>query len=90
MEILSIKDLTFSYPNKENFALQNVNLSINSGDFVVVCGQSGSGKTTLLSIIAGFKHYTEGKVKIFGQEMNNDNILEIRRKIQRLEKEMYK
>jgi energy-coupling factor transporter ATP-binding protein EcfA2 len=51
VEILSIKDLTFSYPNKENFALQNVNLSINSGDFVVVCGQSGSGKTTLLRML---------------------------------------
>lgn len=51
MEILSIKDLTFSYPNKENFALQNVNLFINSGDFVVVCGQSGSGKTTLLRML---------------------------------------
>lgn len=51
MEILSIKNLTFSYPNKENFALQNVNLSINSGDFVVVCGQSGSGKTTLLRML---------------------------------------
>lgn len=51
MEILSIKDLTFSYPNKENFALQNVNLPINSGDFVVVCGQSGSGKTTLLRML---------------------------------------
>lgn len=51
MEILSIKDLTFSYPNKENFALQNVNLSINRGDFVVVCGQSGSGKTTLLRML---------------------------------------
>lgn len=51
MEILSIKDLTFSYPNNENFALQNVNLSINSGDFVVVCGQSGSGKTTLLRML---------------------------------------
>lgn len=51
MEILSIKDLTFSYPNKENFALQNVNLSISSGDFVVVCGQSGSGKTTLLRML---------------------------------------
>lgn len=51
MEILSIKDLTFSYPNKENFALENVNLSINSGDFVVVCGQSGSGKTTLLRML---------------------------------------
>lgn len=51
MEILSIKDLTFSYPNKENFALQNVNLSINNGDFVVVCGQSGSGKTTLLRML---------------------------------------
>lgn len=63
MEILSIKDLTFSYPNKENFALQNVNLSINSGDFVVVCGQSGSGKTTLLRMLKKRNCTTWGKAR---------------------------
>lgn len=38
-------------------------------------------KTTLLSIIAGYKHFTSGKVKLFGEEYTNDNILDIRGKI---------
>ena len=63
------------------YLLHDINWQVKPGERWVVFGMNGSGKTTLLSIIAGFKHYTEGKVKIFGQEMNNDNILDIRRKI---------
>ncbi len=48
MEILTIKDLTFSYPNAETPAVDGVSLSVRSGEFLVLCGQSGCGKTTLL------------------------------------------
>lgn len=51
MEIINIKDLSFTYPNSEEKALNNVSLSINDGDFIVVCGESGCGKTTLLKLI---------------------------------------
>lgn len=51
MEIINIKDLSFAYPNSEEKALNNVSLSINDGDFIVVCGESGCGKTTLLKLI---------------------------------------
>lgn len=51
MEILNIKNLGFKYPNEENFALNNVSLSVNKGDFVLLCGASGSGKTTLLRLL---------------------------------------
>ena len=44
-----IENLTFAYPVRENApTLQNVNLHIGRGEYVVVCGKSGSGKTTLL------------------------------------------
>jgi len=48
MEVYSVKDLTFTYPEKNIPALHNLSFSIQSGQFVVLCGLSGSGKTTLL------------------------------------------
>lgn len=45
---IEIKNLTFSYPEREKNALENVNLKINDGEFVVICGKSGCGKSTLL------------------------------------------
>lgn len=43
-----IKDLTFRYPNSARPSLDGVELTIEKGEYIVLCGQSGSGKTTLL------------------------------------------
>ena len=48
MEIFKIRDLIFKYPLKDTPALRGVNLSINQGEFIVICGKSGCGKSTLL------------------------------------------
>ena len=48
MEILSVDGLKFSYPNQLKKALNNINFSIDEGDFVLICGESGCGKSTLL------------------------------------------
>lgn len=48
MEQIKIENLSFKYPLCEDFALNNVSLKINKGDFILICGESGSGKTTLL------------------------------------------
>lgn len=51
MEILHIRNLNFSYPNSDKKALSNVSMTVNEGDFILICGASGSGKTTLLKLI---------------------------------------
>ncbi len=49
MEHYQITNLTFSYPTTKNkHSLENINLSVEKGEYVVLCGASGSGKTTLL------------------------------------------
>ncbi|MBR6512077.1 MAG: ATP-binding cassette domain-containing protein, partial [Clostridia bacterium] len=49
MADFEIKDLSFSYAvNPDKKVLDNVNLTIERGQYITVCGKSGSGKTTLL------------------------------------------
>ncbi|TFF92331.1 ABC transporter ATP-binding protein [Candidatus Thorarchaeota archaeon] len=54
----------YSLGNREIRALQNVNLAVEPGDYVVVRGPSGSGKTTLLNIIGCIDYATSGRVLV--------------------------
>ncbi len=72
MEKIKIENLTFTYPNETTPALDNVNLSIMSGEFVCICGKSGCGKSTLLRqikpVLAPFGEKT-GAVYFDGQDV---------------------
>ncbi|NLL62725.1 MAG: energy-coupling factor ABC transporter ATP-binding protein [Ruminococcaceae bacterium] len=48
MEMIKLKNLSFSYPETEKKALNNINFTVDRSEFVVICGKSGCGKTTLL------------------------------------------
>ena len=48
MAHFKIENLTFSYPTAKKNSLQDISLSIEKGEYAVLCGKSGSGKTTLL------------------------------------------
>ncbi len=48
-------------------ALQNINHTINQGEFVTILGPSGCGKSTLLRIIAGLENITSGEVRLNGE-----------------------
>ncbi len=52
-------------------ALQNLNLEVRVGEFVVIQGPSGSGKTTLLNLIGGIDAATSGRVLILGVPIND-------------------
>ena len=51
MEILTLKNLSFLYPESERKAIENISLSVREGEFIVICGRSGCGKTTLLRLL---------------------------------------
>ena len=45
---LAVRNLTFTYPQRQQPVLRDISLTVNAGEFVVLCGPSGCGKTTLL------------------------------------------
>ena len=51
MESFKVENLSFTYPNREEKALENINFTVNRGEFVLLCGKSGCGKTTLLRLL---------------------------------------
>ena len=73
MEILKIENVKKEYANgdKKLYALDDVSLAINQGEFVAIIGPSGSGKSTLLHIIGGIDKPTSGKVLINGADISS-------------------
>lgn len=70
MKILEGKNLVRHYNTGVLVkALDDVSISVNRGEFVVVIGTSGSGKTTLLQLIGGLDRPTSGKVYIDGEDI---------------------
>jgi len=61
---------TFKLGNDEVTVLNNINLTIQPGEFVSIMGPSGSGKSTLLYLIGGLDKPTSGSIKINGQELS--------------------
>jgi ABC-type lipoprotein export system ATPase subunit len=61
----------FSTENGEVRAVDNVDLAVKQGEFVLILGRSGSGKSTLLAMLAGLIRPTAGTVKIHGNEIEN-------------------
>lgn len=64
---LNLFNVTIQYRADSVPVLDNVSLSLNANDIVVVLGPSGSGKTTLLNLIAGFIKPVQGRITLNGQ-----------------------
>ncbi len=71
MTVLQTKDLKKYYGAGDTLvkALDGVDLSVESGEFVAIVGTSGSGKSTLLHMLGGLDRPTSGSVTVDGQEI---------------------
>lgn len=63
------------------FLINHITWDIQKGDRWVVFGRNGCGKTTLLSVIAGYRKFTGGDLKVFGEQYTSENILQQRKRI---------
>lgn len=70
--MIKIHDLCYTYMSGgpfEKAAVKNVNLTLNSGEFIGLMGHTGSGKSTLIQMIAGIVKPTSGTIEIEGCEL---------------------
>ena len=76
MECFKVENLSFTYPERQYKALDNISFTLNQGEFVLICGKSGCGKTTLLrllkSSLAPFGK-TEGNIWLNGKTLKEYN-----------------
>ena len=68
---LEVKELTYKY--NETSGIENINLRVNKGDFVVVTGRIGAGKTTLIKSILGMLPLDSGKIYLNNEEVKNNS-----------------
>ena len=82
--MIELKHVTFQYENapENTYSIRNINLTIQKGECVVLCGRSGCGKTTVTRLINGLiPHYYEGNlsgyVAVNGEEIKNQQLSKI-------------
>jgi len=70
---IHLKNISFTYPNENTPALNNINLKINSGQHIALVGPSGAGKSTLVNLILGFIQPSSGKIYTTNQSRSTVN-----------------
>ncbi len=75
------ENVSFGHNEKTGYAVQNINLHINSGETVAFVGPSGSGKTTLVKLLLGLYKPNIGKVLYNNIESTDINLTELRRQL---------
>ncbi|MGN1013211.1 MAG: ABC transporter ATP-binding protein [Clostridia bacterium] len=63
---VEFKDVSFKYPDADEYLLKNISFKANKGDVVAFIGSTGSGKSTLINLVPRFYDATEGEVLVDG------------------------
>lgn len=70
-------NVSFKYPNREEYALKNISFKIRKGENISLVGENGSGKSTLVKLLSGFYDDYEGEILINGisiRQINKENL----------------
>lgn len=80
-QIVSLKNVTFTYENANKPAIDNINLDIPEREWVAIVGLNGSGKSTLAKLLNGILVADSGVIEIDGEVLSEATIWHIRKKI---------
>ena len=67
---VEFENVNYSYPGREQLAIDNVSLAIDGDDTVGIVGTSGAGKSTLTELLIGFRSPDEGQISVDGQSVD--------------------
>ena len=71
--VFAVRNVSFAYDNRQT-ALQNVNLTVQPGESLVILGANGSGKSTLLKLLDGLYYPTEGEILAFVEPLTEAHL----------------
>lgn len=80
MNPIEVKDLNFSYDQHLD-VVKDVSFTVERGSYTTLIGHNGSGKSTIAKLIIGLLEKEQGSILIDGEELNNETVESIRRKI---------
>ncbi|MHB8096269.1 MAG: energy-coupling factor transporter ATPase [Erysipelotrichaceae bacterium] len=80
MNPIEVKDLNFSYDQHLD-VVKDVSFTVERGTYTTLIGHNGSGKSTIAKLIIGLLEKEQGSILIDGEELNNDTVESIRKKI---------
>lgn len=66
---IEFRNVSFKYPDSENYALKNINFKINNGEKLAVVGRNGSGKTTFIKLLCRLYDAEDGEILINGTDI---------------------
>jgi len=78
---IEFKNVSFTYPDTNITALNNISFKINKGETIAIIGKTGSGKSTILNLISRLHDITHGELRIGGKEIKNHNLNSLRTNI---------
>lgn len=68
---LEFKNVSFRYPDAENYSLKDINIKIKNGEHLAVVGRNGSGKTTFIKLMCRLYDVTDGEILINGTNIKD-------------------
>ena len=71
---IEFKNVSFAYPGTDRLVLENVNLTIKSGESVVLVGLNGAGKSTLIKLLTRLYDPTEGVILLDGRDIRDYDV----------------
>lgn len=86
---VQFNDVSFRYNDKLDYVLQNINLSVSSGDYIAFVGSSGAGKTTICSLIPRFYEINSGSITIDGKNIQDVTLESLRNNIGIVQQDVY-
>lgn len=78
---IEFRNVTFTYPSRNNPALNNISFQINKGETVALVGRSGSGKSTIVSLLPRFYDISVGEIFIDSINIKNYTLKSLRNQI---------
>jgi ATP-binding cassette, subfamily B, bacterial len=74
-------DVSFKYPGSPEYAVQNFNLTINSGELIALVGENGAGKSTIVRLLLRFYDVDSGSIRIGGVDLKKTDPEELRNRV---------